>query len=46
MNYRAIQRIAFTVTAAVMLGGSLSACVPLLMGGAFTASSGTPDASA
>lgn len=35
MNYRAIQRIAFTVTAAVMLGGSLSACVPLLMGGAF-----------
>ena len=35
MNYRAIQRIALTVTAAVMLGGSLSACVPLLMGGAF-----------
>lgn len=35
MNYPATRRIALTVTACALLAGALSACVPLVMGGAF-----------
>ena len=34
LNYRGLQRLALTVCAAAVLSGTLTACVPLLLGGA------------